>query len=234
MSSAPLGAVPRQVVWDQEGCIGQIRGGRQVLTGEFHAFRGTFGMGATLVGTADPEAKGLVERANGHLETGKTHLAIGLGIRACHAGHRVAFATASQWVSRLAEAHTAGKLQAELTRLGRIRFSSSTKSDTSPSKPKPPYLLFQLVSARYERASVIVASNKPFGRWGEIFGDPVVAAAMIDRLVHHAEVVSLRGDSYRFKARDLGRVPTDNTEWRKPNQRGQFSPGAGGLKFRRC
>jgi hypothetical protein len=55
---------------------------------------------------------------------------------------------------------------------------------------------------------LIVTSNKPFGRWGEVFGDEVVAAAMIDRLVHHAEVVSLRGDSYRLKDRDLGRTPT--------------------------
>jgi DNA replication protein DnaC len=73
-------------------------------------------------------------------------------------------------------------------------------------------LFFQFISARYERASVIVTSNKPFGRWGDTFGDPVVAAAMIDRLVHHAEVISLKGDSYRLKDRDLGRVPTDNTE----------------------
>jgi DNA replication protein DnaC len=73
-------------------------------------------------------------------------------------------------------------------------------------------LFFQFVSARYERASVIVTSNKPFGRWGKVFGDAVVAAAMIDRLVHHADVVSLKGDSYRLKDRDLGRVPTDNTE----------------------
>jgi DNA replication protein DnaC len=73
-------------------------------------------------------------------------------------------------------------------------------------------LFFQLVSSRYERASVIVTSNKPFARWGEVFGDPTVAAAMIDRLVHHAEVVSLKGDSYRhLRDRDLGRVPTDDT-----------------------
>ena len=52
-----------------------------------------------------------------------------------------------------------------------------------------------------------MTSNKPFGRWGEVFGDEVVAAAMIDRLVHHAEVISLKGDSYRLKDRDLGRVP---------------------------
>ena len=81
-----------------------------------------------------------------------------------------------------------------------------------PFEAEAANLFFQLISARYERASVIVTSNKPFGRWGEVFGDPVVAAAMIDRLVHHAEVVSLKGDSYRLKDRDLGRVPTDNTE----------------------
>lgn len=65
----------------------------------------------------------------------------------------------------------------------------------------------QFISGRYERASVIVTSNKPFGRWGEVFGDDTVAAAMIDRLVHHAEVISLRGDSFRMRGRDLGRVP---------------------------
>jgi len=144
--------------------------------------------------------------------TGKTHLAIGLGIRACQAGHRVAFATASEWVSRLAEAHTGGRLQAELTRLGRIPLIVIDEVGYIPFEAEAANLFFQLVSARYERASVIVTSNKPFGRWGEVFGDPIVAAAMIDRLVHHAEVVSLKGDSYRLKDRDLGRVPTDNTE----------------------
>jgi hypothetical protein len=64
-----FGAVPRKVVWDQEGCIGRIRGGKQVLSAEFQTFRGTLGMGAVLVGPNDPEAKGLVERANGYLET---------------------------------------------------------------------------------------------------------------------------------------------------------------------
>ena len=83
-------------------------------------------------------------------------------------------------------------------------------------------LFFQLVSARYERATLIVTSNKPLGRWGEVFGDDVVAAAMIDRLVHHAEVVSLKGDSYRLKNRDLGRVPTATTE-EHDQQGGQFS-----------
>jgi len=63
---------------------------------------------------------------------------------------------------------------------------------------------------RYKRASVIVTSNEPFGRWGEVFGGATVAAAMIDRLVHHASAVSLKGDSYRLKDRDLGRVPTDD------------------------
>ncbi len=67
--------------------------------------------------------------------------------------------------------------------------------------------MFMLVSSRYERASLIVTSNKPFSAWGEIFGDEVVAAAMIDRLVHHAEIVSLRGESYRLKDKELGARP---------------------------
>ena len=124
--------------------------------------------------------------------TGKTHLAIGLGIRACQAGHRVAFATAAEWVDRLAEAHHAARLHDELTRLGRTPLLIVDEVGYIPFEAEAANLFFQLISVRYERASVIVTSNKPFGRWGEVFGDPVVAAAMIDRLVHHAEVVSLK------------------------------------------
>ncbi|MFB6775821.1 IS21-like element helper ATPase IstB [Streptomyces sp. NPDC056337] len=141
--------------------------------------------------------------------TGKTHLAIGLGIRACQAGHRVAFATAAEWVDRLAAAHHAGNLAAELTRLGRYPLIVVDEVGYIPFESEAANLFFQLISNRYERASVIVTSNKPFGRWGEVFGDETVAAAMIDRLVHHAEVHSLKGDSYRMRGRELGRVPTD-------------------------
>jgi DNA replication protein DnaC len=139
--------------------------------------------------------------------TGKTHLAIGLAIRACQAGHRVQFATAAEWVARLADAHHAGRLQAELIRLGRYPLLVIDEVGYIPFEPEAANLFFQLVSACYERASLIVTSNKPFGRWGEVFGGDVVAAAMIDRLVHHAEVIALKGDSYRLKDRDLGRVP---------------------------
>ena len=120
------------------------------------------------------------------------------------------FATAAQWVDRLAEAHGSGRLHAELTRLGRYPLIVIDEVGYIPFEAEAANLFFQLVASRYERASVIVTSNKQFGRWGEVFGDAVVAAAMIDRLVHHAEVVSLKGDSYRLKDRDLGRVPTDD------------------------
>jgi DNA replication protein DnaC len=144
--------------------------------------------------------------------TGKTHLAIGLAVRACQAGHRVLFATAAAWVARLADAHAQGRLQPELVRLGRYPLLVVDEVGYIPFEAEAANLFFQLVSARYERASLIVTSNKPFGRWGEVFGDDVVAAAMIDRLVHHAEVVALKGDSYRLKDRDLGRIPAATTE----------------------
>jgi DNA replication protein DnaC len=144
--------------------------------------------------------------------TGKTHLAIGLAIRACQAGHRVLFATAAEWVTRLADAHHTGRLQDELRRLGRYPLLVIDEVGYIPFEPEAANLFFQLVSSRYERASLIVTSNKAFGRWGEVFGDDVVAAAMIDRLVHHAEVIALSGDSYRLRDRDLGRVPPATTD----------------------
>ncbi|MFF4147370.1 ATP-binding protein [Streptomyces sp. NPDC001698] len=81
-----------------------------------------------------------------------------------------------------------------------------------PFEAEAANLFFQLISNRYERASVIVTSNKPFGRWGETFGDETVAAAMIDRLVHHAEVHSLKGESYRMRGRELGRTSTTSND----------------------
>jgi hypothetical protein len=71
--------------------------------------------------------------------------------------------------------------------------------------------MFMLVSRRQERASLIITSNKPLSAWGEIFGDDAVAVAMIDRLVHHAEILSLKGDSYRLKDRDPGPAPPPHT-----------------------
>lgn len=143
--------------------------------------------------------------------TGKTHLATALGIRACQAGHRVAFATAAEWVARLGQPLDAGTLHKELRQMVRTPLLVIDEVGYIPFDAEAANIFFQLVSSRYERASVIVTSNKPFGRWGEVFGDAAVAAAMIDRLVHHAEVVNVKGDSYRLKDRDLGKaVPSEN------------------------
>src|SRR4051794_13908256 len=142
--------------------------------------------------------------------TGKTHLAIALGLRACLAGHRVAFKTATEWVALLADAQHHGRLDAELDRLQRIALLIVDEVGYIPFDPQAANLMFMLVSRRYERASLVVTSNKPFSAWGEIFGDDVTAAAMIDRLVHHAEIIALKGDSYRLKDRDLARAtPAD-------------------------
>ena len=153
----------------------------------------------------------LHERANilalGPPGTGKSHLAIALGIRACLAGQRVSFATATEWVARLGEAQRQGRLEEELRRLGRIPLLVCDEVGYIPFDPQAANLMYMLVASRYERASMIVTSNKPFSAWGEIFGDEVVAVAMIDRLVHHAEILNLKGDSYRLKDRDLGARP---------------------------
>jgi DNA replication protein DnaC len=140
--------------------------------------------------------------------TGKTHIAIALGVRACLAGHRVLFRTATEWVAMLADAQRQGRLDDELARLQRVPLLICDEVGYIPFDPQAANLMFMLVSRRYERASLIVTSNKPFSAWGEIFGDDAVATAMIDRLVHHAELISLKGDSYRLRDRDLGPRPS--------------------------
>jgi DNA replication protein DnaC len=132
---------------------------------------------------------------------GKTHLAIGLGVKAAQAGYSILFDTASNWIARLGAAHHAGQLEAELKKIRRYRLIIIDEVGYIPFDQDAANLFFQLIASRYEQASVMVTSNLPFGRWGETFSDDVVAAAMIDRLVHHAEVLTLSGDSYRTRAR---------------------------------
>ena len=132
---------------------------------------------------------------------GKTHLAIGLGIKAAQAGNSVLFDTATNWIARLSVAHHAGALEAELKKIRRYRLIIVDEVGYIPFDHDAANLFFQLVASRYETGSIMVTSNLPFGRWGEVFGDEVVAAAMIDRLVHHAEVLTLAGESYRTRAR---------------------------------
>lgn len=131
--------------------------------------------------------------------TGKTHLATALGISACHAGHRVLFATATDWVTRLQDAHQRGRLAGELAKLRRYGLIVIDEVGYLPFAPDAANLFFQLVSSRYEHASLILTSNLPFARWGDVFGDQTIAAAMIDRIVHHADVHTLKGASYRLK-----------------------------------
>lgn len=131
--------------------------------------------------------------------TGKTHLAIALGIKAAIGGHRVLFDTATGWVARLQEAHTRGKLATELARLRRYRLLICDEVGYIPFDQDAANLFFQLVSSRYENSSLIMTSNLPFARWGDVFGDQAIASAMIDRIVHHADVISLKGASYRLR-----------------------------------
>lgn len=132
---------------------------------------------------------------------GKTHLAIGLGIKAAQAGYSVLFDTATNWIARLSKAHHAGTLDVELKKIRRYKLIIIDEVGYIPFDTDAANLFFQLVASRYEQGSIMVTSNLPFGRWGEVFGDEVVAGAMIDRLVHHAEVLTLAGDSYRTRAR---------------------------------
>jgi DNA replication protein DnaC len=118
--------------------------------------------------------------------TGKTHLAIGLAVKAAQAGHRVAFATAVDWVARLKAAHNTGRLAAELAKLRRIKLLVVDEVGYIPFEQDAANLFFQLVSSRYEHASLILTSNLPFARWGDVFGDQVVAAVISTSILEYA------------------------------------------------
>jgi DNA replication protein DnaC len=137
-----------------------------------------------------------------------------ISVKAAQTGHRIAFATAVDWVARLKAAHNVGRLPAELVKLRRIGLLVVDEVGYIPFEQDAANLFFQLVSSRYEHASLILTSNLPFARWGDVFGDQVVAAAMIDRIVHHADVLTLKGSSYRLKDTGIDTLPSvraDNT-----------------------
>ena len=144
--------------------------------------------------------------------TGKTHIATGLAVRACQAGHRVLFATATDWVTRLTDAHRQGHLPRELARLRRYGLIIIDEVGYLPFEQDAANLVFQLVSSRYEHAWLILTSNLPFSGWGGVFGDQAVAAAMIDRIVHHADVLTLKGASYRLRGRGIDSLPSIKTQ----------------------
>ena len=144
--------------------------------------------------------------------TGKTHLAVALGVTAARHGHRVLFATATDWVTRLTDAHRLGQLPQELARLRRYGLIIIDEVGYLPFEQDAANLFFQLVSSRYEHASLVLTSNLPFSGWGGVFGDQAVAAAMIDRIVHHADVLTLKGASYRLRGRGIDSLPSIRTQ----------------------
>jgi DNA replication protein DnaC len=143
--------------------------------------------------------------------TGKTHLATALGVAAARHGHRVLFATATEWITRLTEAHRSGSLPRELARLRRFGLIIVDEVGYLPFEQDAANLFFQLVSSRYEHASLVLTSNLPFSGWGGVFGDQAVAAAMIDRIVHHADVLTLKGASYRLRGKGIDSLPSIRT-----------------------
>ena len=130
---------------------------------------------------------------------GKTHLALSLAVAAAEHGRRVYFTTLADLLHSLEEAQAAGRLAHRLRTLVFPSLMIIDEIGYLPITRTGAMLFFQLLSRRYEHASTILTSNKSFEDWGEIFGDDVMAAALIDRLVHHCHIVSIRGNSFRLR-----------------------------------
>lgn len=132
---------------------------------------------------------------------GKSHLAVALGREAVRAGYSTLFVTAMALITQLVQAHTAGNLEERLRHFAKPKLLIIDELGYLPLEPGAANLFFQLVTRRYERGSILVTSNRAVGEWGEVFGDAVVATAILDRLLHHSHVVTIRGDSYRLRTK---------------------------------
>jgi len=130
---------------------------------------------------------------------GKTHLAIALGREAIREGYSVLFVSAPALVAALAKAHADGHLEDRLLFYSKPKLLVIDELGYLPFDPNAAHLFFQLVSRRYERGSMLITSNRSVGEWGAVFGDAVVATAILDRLLHHSHVITIRGDSYRLR-----------------------------------
>ena len=130
---------------------------------------------------------------------GKTHLAVAIGREAIVAGYTVLFTPATTLVAQLARAHQEGRLEDRLAHYAKPKLLIVDELGYLPFEPHAAHLFFQLVSRRYERGAMLVTSNRAVGEWGTVFGDPVVATAILDRLLHHSHVITIRGDSYRLR-----------------------------------
>jgi DNA replication protein DnaC len=131
--------------------------------------------------------------------TGKSHLSVALGVEAVKAGRSVYFATLADLVGALAKAEREGTLRERIRFFCRPQLLIVDEIGYLPVIPGGGNLFFQLVNARYEKGAMILTSNRGFAEWGEVFGDPVVATALLDRLLHHAVVVQIEGSSYRLR-----------------------------------
>ena len=138
---------------------------------------------------------------------GKTHLAISLAIAAAQHGRKVYYGTLVDLIASLEDAEASGGLRRRLRVLTHPALLVVDEVGYLPVTRQGATLFFQLITGRYERCSTVLTSNKGFEEWGQVLGDEVMAAAMLDRLLHHAHIVNIRGNSYRLRHRaDLTKV----------------------------
>src|SRR6202789_2339665 len=131
--------------------------------------------------------------------TGKSHLSLALGVEAIKAGRSVYFSSLADIIAMLAKAEREGSLRERIRYFCRFALLIVDEIGYLPVIPGGGNLFFQLVNARYERGAMILTSNRGFAEWGDIFGDSVVATALLDRLLHHAVVLQIEGSSYRLR-----------------------------------
>jgi DNA replication protein DnaC len=177
---------------------------------------------------------------------GKTHLAVALGLRAIEQGFGVYFVRAQDLFEDLRQAQAEHRLDRRMRVYLAPKLLIIDEFGVWPYDRLAATAFFSLIAARYERGSILLTSNKGFGEWGEVPGDPIIATAILDRLLHHSHVLNIRGESYRLREKEqagllgvslapalaIGSAEEDASPSTRPGV-GQFSTGESGSRVRR-
>jgi transposase len=202
------GGIPKEILFDNMSSVVDLNGNRRSINPKMKAFADDFGFKIRLCKPRHSFTKGKVEVSNnillvGTSGVGKTHLATAIGMESAKNRFSTYFISFHSLMSQLKKALDENRLESRMKFFARYKVLIIDEIGYLPIDPDAANLFFQLIARRYDKHCTIITTNSPFSKWGEIFGSPTLANAILDRLLHHSHVISIKGPSYRLRENSM-------------------------------